>query len=416
MSTKLPLHNKHFTKLWMNTMLFIFLSTIYSSILAQQSISQFIQDADLQLQLRYRFEYVDQDSFALDAKASTLRTRLGLRSGEWNGISAFIEADDVSEIGPDKYNGGGGTTPERSIYPVIADPADTRINQVYLNYQANDNIRLRVGRQRIKLDNDRFIGNVGWRQNEQTYDAASTHISHGAFNFDYAYIFNTNRIFGHKVAAGDHEHDTNIARVQWQLNPQHQLVSYFYHIDNEDSPAASNNSYGLRYQANIPFDKQQLSFTGEYAHQTDTANNPVDYDANYWHSNIQFKFSSFLSINTGFESLSGDNEPGHAFRTPLATLHAFNGWADQFLQTPTRGLQDFFSGIRGSYKKVNWQVNWHYFQTEQNHSELGYEWDTAVSFKLHESVSVLLKAAFFNSRSIAYTDTNKVWTMLTYQL
>jgi hypothetical protein len=30
---------------------------------------------------------------------------------------------------------------------------------------------LTLGRQRINLDDQRFVGSVGWRQNEQTFDA-----------------------------------------------------------------------------------------------------------------------------------------------------------------------------------------------------------------------------------------------------
>ena len=98
---------------------------------AQEQLSQIVTDASIHLQLRYRFEYVDQDSFTVDAKASTLRTRIGVSSGTWYGLSALLEADDVSELGPDEYNGGGGTTPDRTNLPLVPDPADTRINQAY---------------------------------------------------------------------------------------------------------------------------------------------------------------------------------------------------------------------------------------------------------------------------------------------
>jgi len=47
----------------------------------------------------------------------------------------------------------------------------------------------------------------------------------------------------------------------------------------------------------------------------------------------------------GYEVLEGNGAIG--FATPLATLHAFNGWADMFLTTPANGLKDLY--FRASY-------------------------------------------------------------------
>ena len=48
--------------------------------------------------------------------------------------------------------------------PVVADPADTEINQALIRYQG-DKWRVAAGRQEILLGDVRFVGNVGWRQN-----------------------------------------------------------------------------------------------------------------------------------------------------------------------------------------------------------------------------------------------------------
>ncbi|NIX55640.1 MAG: hypothetical protein GWN14_06840, partial [candidate division Zixibacteria bacterium] len=93
-----------------------------------------------------------------DAAASTVRTRMGYRTGETGGLSAFIEFEDVSEVGEKKYGGN---------YSVVADPEITELNQAYVSYQAPGKSNVLLGRQRLILDNARFVGNVGWRQNEQ---------------------------------------------------------------------------------------------------------------------------------------------------------------------------------------------------------------------------------------------------------
>ena len=46
------------------------------------SVSEAISKGKATLSFRYRFEHVDQDGVEKQAKASTLRTRLGLESAE----------------------------------------------------------------------------------------------------------------------------------------------------------------------------------------------------------------------------------------------------------------------------------------------------------------------------------------------
>ena len=134
-------------------------------------IASAITSGDASIDLRYRYEFVDQDSFTEDANASTLRLRLNYKTGMWRGWSGFVEFDQVMEVLVDDFNSGAGTSgPNRSQYPVVADPNGSDLNQLYLQYAPNEDWQTRVGRQRILLDDQRFVGGVGWRQNEQTYD------------------------------------------------------------------------------------------------------------------------------------------------------------------------------------------------------------------------------------------------------
>jgi hypothetical protein len=49
-------------------------------------------------------------------------------------------------------------------YPVIADPEDTELDQAYVVWEG-DGDAMFIGRQRINMANQRFIGAVGFRQN-----------------------------------------------------------------------------------------------------------------------------------------------------------------------------------------------------------------------------------------------------------
>ena len=52
-----------------------------------------------------------------------------------------------------------------------------------------------------------------------------------------------------------------------------------------------------------------------------------------------------VGFRVGWERLSGSEREGQ-FQTPLATLHAFNGWADKFLSTPVNGIEDLYFRVR----------------------------------------------------------------------
>ena len=152
------------------------------------------------------------------------------------------------------------------------------------------------------------------------------------------------------------------------------------------------------------------------ATQSDAANNPVSYDADYAHINALWTAKIGLAFGAAFESLGGDAEsPGMSFRTPLATLHAFQGWADQFLSTPAAGINDLYFTVK--YKASSWNLTavYHDFSSEAGSSDFGTELDFSASRKFGDRYGLLLKAALFDAdaASTSFVDTNKFWVMFT---
>ncbi len=376
------------------------------------SIRSAVAGGDAGINLRYRYEFVDQDTFDEDANASTLRLRLNYQTDTWDNWSAFAEFDYVAEVLLDDFNSGGGTSgPDRDQYPVVADPDGADLNQLFLQWKSSDDTRVRVGRQRILLDNQRFVGGVGWRQNEQTYDALSVlHTGWERTTFFYSYVANVNRIFGAEVGAGDHEQSTHLLNVKVGLNDMMSVTGYAYLIDNDDMTSFSTNTFGLRATGTVDLGEGKLAWLAEFASQNDAADSTLDYDTSYLRLDANWKRDNF-SVGAGFESLGSDN--GQGFRTPLATLHAFNGWADQFLGTPPAGLDDFF--VQASYSTSGWGLKaiFHDYSAESGGEDFGTEIDLSGSRKLGDHVTLLLKLALFNADSASYTDTTKAWVMFT---
>ncbi len=376
-----------------------------------EDIGSAIAAGDANVDLRYRYEFVDQDSFAEDANASTLRLRLNYKTGAWRGWSGFAEFDQVMEVLVDDFNSGSGTSSaNRSQYPVVADPNGSDLNQLYLQYAPNEDWRTRVGRQRILLDDQRFVGGVGWRQNEQTYDGLS--VQYSGFEktrLFYSYVGNVNRIFGSEVPAGDHDQDTHLLNAKVGLTDGWDVVGYAYLIDNDDASAFSTSTFGARLNGAFALGEGRAAVLADIASQSDAGNAPVSFDADYFRLQGTWTLDA-LSLGIGFESLGSDN--GQGFRTPLATLHAFNGWADQFLGTPGTGLEDLYMKAAYKHKPWSFQLVYHDFSADTGGGDYGSEIDLSAGRGLGQRYKLLLKLAMFNADSIAYTDTTKAWLML----
>jgi hypothetical protein len=379
-------------------------------VLAQPARAADQVKSEFDLDFRYRYEFVDQDGFAKDAHASTLRTRLAYRSSDFSKFSFQIEFDDIRPIGNDLFNSTRNGVTDR---PVVADPKGTQVNQAMILYKGIDDTVLRAGRQRINLDNRRFIGDVGWRQNDQTYDAFSiTNTSLAKTTFNYAYIDKVNRIFGPDsgTPAAEFQSDSHILNAKYAWLPNLSVTAYAYFLDLEDAPVSSNKTVGVRINGNHAFsDRISSSYVVEYAYQNDHGDNPNNYGADYVLLEGAVTMGG-ITGKLGYEILEGDTS--QAFQTPLATLHAFQGWADKFLSTPDDGIEDLYFSIGKKFHGANISLVYHRFSPEAGGPDYGSEWDLVIKKNFAERYSVVFKYANYDARSHA-TDTQKAWVMLT---
>lgn len=362
------------------------------------------------LDFRYRLESVDQDPFAQDATASTLRSRLNYQTGAWRGFSAFLEADNVTVLGDDDaYN---STTNGAVGRPVIPDPEYTEVNQAYLQYRSGGFTGV-VGRQRILLDNQRFIGNVGWRQNEQTYDAITLRGSMaGKLQLQYSFIGNVNRITGPGEGAqpANYHGATQLLHGRLDLGRLGTVSAFAYLLDFDNAPALSTSTVGVLWNgARKLSGATKAGWSVSLANQRDRGDNPNDYSADYLLAEGSLTVGKF-GLRAGYEVLGGDDQPNRAFQTPLATLHAFQGWADKFLGTPPGGVEDLYLGGSASIGPVALQLVWHDFGAEATGVDYGSEWDASATWKFGAggNYEAMLKFADYRAQALA-TDTTKVW-------
>jgi hypothetical protein len=361
--------------------------------------------------IRYRLELVDQDGLAEEAAASTLRIRAGLRTAEWHGFSALVEGEAVAVLGEASYN---DTVNGKTAYPVVADPPDVLLNQAYLRFRPVAELETSVGRQAVSLDNQRWLGPVGWRQNDQTLDAVRVTAKpvRGA-SIDFLYAWRVNRVFGTDSPQGIWRNtDIHGVRAAYSIKNIGTISAYGYWLDIPSSPVSSSRTLGVRMTGELPVGgKTSVLYSAEYARQHDHGANPQSFALDYWLIEPGVKAGP-VTLKAGYEWLEGNGSA--ALQTPLATLHSFNGWADKFLTTPANGLRDVY--LDASYKVPGkgplgglvLRAAWHDYGSTNGGIAYGQEWNGLVSYPVDKHFNLTAKLAHYKADAFA-TDTTKVW-------
>ena len=363
------------------------------------------------LSLRYRYETVSDDAVASgkDAQASTLRTALSYRTAAYKKWSLFLEAENVAAVGDDNYNnrGAGSLWNRVGDRPVVADPAITELNQAYGRWD-NGTTKVTVGRQEILLGDQRYVGAVGWRQNHQSFDAVSVaSTAQNKWTLHYSFIDTVNRIFGdHQEMAG---HLAN-ARYSWESVGA--LTLYGFVLDYDQAAALSTSTFGAELVGTRELEGGwKLLYELEAAQQSDVGDNPSNVDAGYFHASLGA--GGKVTFKVGLEHLEGSPEDGQ-FRTPLATLHKFNGWADKFLATPANGLEDLYLQVGGKTATgLGWLIFYHDFSATTGGASYGTETDVQLTYETKKGVGLGLKGALYDADSHAQ-DTDKWMLWATY--
>jgi Alginate export len=363
------------------------------------SFTDALKGGKVNLDMRLRYEYVDQDNTLKDANALTLRTRLGYHTGKFKGFNAMVEMENNAPVIRDYNSGPGGNN--NIEYSAVSDPEATEVNQVFLGFDGIPDTPLKVGRQRIILDNARFVGNVGFRQLEQTFDAARIENSSiKGTTLLYSYVDNVRDIFATDVDTRSHL--INLHYKGWQFGT---FTGYGYLIEFPDNETDSQQTYGLRFAGNTDLSNAKILYAAEYAKQSDYKGGDSGIDADYWH--VMLGATAYgITGKIGYEILGNDEYSG--FETPFATKHAFNGWADIFLNTPVEGLRDGYVEVGGKVADIKLKGIYHDFQADSGGNTYGQEFDLSATYTFLEHYTVGLIYANYNSDQFG-TDTQKFW-------
>ncbi len=410
---------------------------------------------------RLRYENVQQDGnapapFATrpleDANAFTLRSLIGWQTAPYHNFSFAAQIINVSKLDDDFNDSTNGTLinaasnqPNKAQYAKVVDPDITDINQLYVDWTGIRNNRVRAGRQQIILDNSRFIGDIGFRQDMQVFDGVSV-LSKSIPDTEVyvAHLESVRQISTKTRTDGALE----VANARYRISPTEFLIGYGYFSSFDDlglgnawfgagtlnnagkpniSANQSNKVLGVRLDGIHPFNPNlRALYTAEYAKQTDYSGGDSRIDADYYKLGGGVGIDNF-SIRLDQELLSSNNGL-YAFQTPFGTNHLFQGWVDKFLATPKEGIKDSF--ITGTYKYGDFLffADYHIFNSDVDFvkatggkgDRYGTEWNAAATYNYSKNIMTKLEYGEYSeddqylATANRIRDTKKLWLTAMY--
>lgn len=377
------------------------------------------------LELRARYEEVEQAGRPNDGEAATIRTRLGWQTAKWNGLQALVEFEDVRQLGPESYDTGLNG---KSTYAQVFDPETTELNRLQLVWSPDPAFTATLGRQRINLDDQRFIGGSAWRQDEQTFDAVRFDTRHGPFDAAYIYVAHVNRIFAEDQ---DWDSDSHILTAGYSSSEQLRLGGFVYAFDfsSPTTPVIRNQSsltWGAKVSGKVQVGEFRFDYAATAARQTDHVSSLLDYDLGFASAEAAVTHGP-LTARLAYDQLEGNGTRG--FSTPLGSLHAFNGWSDAFI---ANGAKTTIDGLRDVNATLTWNtgVKWDYlsnliltarihdFEAERTGADLGSELDLMATGSVTPQLSWLVKFADYDGPGVApaRADRTKLWFGLEWKM
>ena len=367
---------------------------------------------------RLRLETASEDNLPQDAVGLTQLIRPGIEFQISSKLTALVEAEALFAIVND-FDDGTGNEPER---PLIIDPNGLELNRAQLQYSFTPQTFVTGGRQKITIDDQRFIGPASFRQNDQTFDGvhASTRVF-GTTTLQAGYFGQVNRVQGADSPIGRFRGNSYYLNGSF-LTPLGQVGVFHYAFDlGTDDPTPQDNIFssqttGVRLDGRYHRKGYGIDWEASYARQSDFADNPADYSADYWLAGLE-GFVGPARLNIRFESLGAADE--QSFQTPLGTLHGFQGDADIFLITPPDGLEDlqirgrWSFGQQGPFRNVSTALTYHRFKPENSGPVFGREVDFDITATFGRFALSFI-TAYYDADTFS-TDTRRFFLSLTHR-
>ncbi|TDD94420.1 alginate export family protein [Flavobacterium cellulosilyticum] len=392
------------------------------SIRANYAINQQAKPKDktfqIDLQIKNRFEYRDgYGSIPTDATVPAAfvnqRSRLNFSYQHGDAFNTVLSLQDARVWGSHDPRGLDGTI---QLFEGYVEPFIT------------PNFSIRIGRQRIVLDNQRLFAENEWRVNANAHDAINFRYYKGKISLELIGAFNqtSERIFGTDYSpnqlsltpanatpsAWTNYKTLAVSYVKYEFTPKFTATSIVAADGYQSKTNSEKTVWRLTYGGRLEYTYGNWYATTSGYIQSGRNNTEKSLKAWYVQPEIKFNKTNSISIRLGAEIMSGDNgtigNVDHNFVPLYGVAHRFNGFLDLFTKFPA-DLNN--AGLVNPYLYLTkvispkWEVssNSHLFYTQKTailtpnqklSKFMGYEHDLVIGYKPNNYTHVETGFAF----------------------
>jgi hypothetical protein len=367
------------------------------------------------VELRPRYNWLDESNFYEGAQGGTLRTVLGWNTAPYYGVRVRLEVMNASHFGSSNFNDDPsdiGSSP----YPLLPDPRYTGVNQAYAEYGNESGFRMKLGRQVVRLDNQRWVSDNDFRQIPQLFEGVA--LSYDGFE-------STGLEAGYYTKVRNTSGDTNdlrltTLRAAWNPLEGHSIAAYTVLHDQAANGAFTgfgDNSYrviGAKAEGAGHYDGLDIPYIAEYAQERPYANGDSRIDANYWRLGGGVSTQRWTA-RYDYE-VKGSNNGQFGVEMPLTDFYRYNGWTLSFFNTPRQGLHDQWLTFRWAIvEPLTFYGESHRFRSDSGGLDFGRENDVGLTWSIMEGLDLRLQYARYDPGSgTANPAIRKTWLTLTY--
>ena len=380
---------------------------------------------DMSLQLRPRTEYRNGAYRPLQtgeepAILTHNRTRLTMNYSNGDKLKMRVSLQNINIWGQ-----------ANQVQPLNATNNNIGLFEAYADIKLSENMRTKIGRQMIALDDDRIFGTFDWHPAGRSHDALNiswkkqnTEVqTYFAFNQNYNTIGNVNNPAGQYFSpenAQPYQH-LQMIYAKYNFTPKHYLSVLANNIGFKDFKT-DNKTYNMQTIGANYFGNGNLWNVGLSAYyQFGETNVGRKTSATLLSAVVDYKINKPSKIGLGIDYLSGDNtnkptqEATNIFNPLYGTHHKFYGIMDYFYTGNPHGNV----GLLDSYVRYSSVINpklsisavGHFFnsgakiyQNNQKKSNyLGSELDLSFNYNIMNNISLTGGYSnFFNTESLRY--------------
>lgn len=404
--------------LFVRSLLFVIMALPFSPAIHAQTPDVIALPAlKLRLETRIRYAYIDEGNKPRNVDVTTARAIAGGDVTIMPQLKATLEIIHSDFLPPKRFSDDPAAF--TSPYPLLPDPRYTGLNEAHLTWTPTPDWTARLGRQSVKVGNERFISDDNFRNVPQLFDGLlvrgslfeGSRLSAGQFN-------------QLRTRLGESE-PMQLTLMELAMNPLRDMSVAAYAVRHQPRARRadvfrfgvadlSNWIVGAVVDGSYPLGDVRAYYILEVAQQR-SARYESALNARYLRTGLGAGWKGWIA--RADHEVKGSNGGRYGFQTPLTNQYVFNGNALAFFDAPRTGLRDTWATLRWEQGPWSMLSEYHWFRSDFGNQRYGREFDANVTYTINSQAYVRAQWARYRPTARGFgTDIDKVWLTMGFEI